>query len=122
MKNSADPVPFTKDKPIFLLAVFSGLLASLNLLLTVVRLKSHDFKVPVQYVVNDGSVLQTSNWYTLYTLALFSILSAGVVIFLARRLHQGNRVFAAGLLGVYAVVGIITLLATNALLGLVSRV
>jgi hypothetical protein len=120
-KNILD-LRFTKDKPVMVLAVISGMLAFLNVILTFARLRSNDFKVPVQYVVHDGSVLQTSNWYSLYSLALFSVLSAGAMIFLAHRLHKANRLFAAATLAVYIVIGLVTLLATNALLGLVGRV
>lgn len=122
MEKISEPIPFAKDKPIMILTVVSGILAGLNVILTLVRLGSHDFKVPVQYVVNDGSVLQTSTWYSLYSLALFSILGAGMTIFLAHRLHKGNRVFAAGILIVYIVTGLVSILTTGALLGLVDRV
>ena len=122
MEKTIEPIPFTKDKPIMILAVTGAILAILNLILTVVKLGSHDFKVPVQYVVNDGSVLQTSNWYSLYSIALFSVVGAGMTIFLAYRLHRGNRLFAAGALVAYMVVGVVSLLVTWALLGLVGRV
>jgi len=122
MEKNIEHVAFSKDRPVMVLAILGSLLAFLNVVLTVARLRSNDFKVPVQYVVHDGSVLQTANWYTLYSLALFSILSAVAVVFLAHRIHKGSRLFAAGTLVVYVVVGVVTLLATNALLSLVSRV
>lgn len=122
MEKVTEPVQFTKDKPVIILAVICGVLAFSNLVLTFVRLKSHDFKVPVQYIVNDGSVLQTSSWYSLYSIALFSLLGAGAVIFVAHRLHKGNRLFAIGILTVYVVIAIVSLLVTNALLGLVGAV
>ena len=113
---------FTKDNPVMILAVLSGVLAFVNVVMVLVRLRSHDFKVPVQYIVNDGSVLQTSSWYTLYSLLLFSLLGTGVVIFLAHRLHKSNKFFAVGILAVQVIIGITSLLATGALLGLVSKV
>lgn len=122
MEKITEPTAFTKDKPIMILAVVNVVLAISNVILTVVKLSSHDFKVPVQYIVNDGSVLQTSNWYSLYSIALFSLVGAGISIFLAYRLHKGNRLFAAGVLIVYTVVAVVSLLVTYALLGLVSRV
>jgi amino acid transporter len=122
MEKVTEPLQFTKDKPAIILAVIGALLAFSNLLLTFVRLRSHDFKVPVQYIVNDGSVLQTSNWYTLYSTALFSVLSVAAVIFIAHRLHKGNRQFAIGILAIYLIIAVINILVTNALLGLVGRV
>lgn len=119
---STEPVQFTKDKPIMLLVVLSGILAFANVVLTAIRLRSHDFKVPVQYIVHDGSVLQTSNWYTLYSLAIFSVASVVSVAFLAHRLYKGNRLFASGILIVCVVLQLVALLVTYALLGLVSRV
>ncbi len=113
---------FTRDKPAISLAIVSGVLAFANLVITLVRLRSNDFKVPVQYIVNDGSVLQRSSWFTLYSLALFSILSTAVIIFIAHKIHKGNRLFAIGILAVYVVVAIVAILVTNALLRLVSTV
>jgi hypothetical protein len=120
--ETAPLTKFSKDKPVVILAVLSGLLAFINTAATLARLKSHDFKVPVQYIANDGSVLQTSSWYTLYSLAIFSVLSAGVGIFIAHKLHKSSAVFATGLLIVQVVLSIVALLVSSALLGLVSRV
>lgn len=117
-----EAVLFSKDKPVIILTFLASLLAVVNVIATAVRLKSHDFKVPVQYIVNDGSVLQTSSWYTLYSLVIFSILSAGVGVFFAHRLHKSSRIFAIGILVVQVVFSVIALLVSSALLGLVSRV
>lgn len=122
MEKTTENLSFTKDKPVIILAVICGVLAFSNLILSLIRLNSHDFKVPVQYIVNDGSVLQTSSWYTLYSIALVSILGAGAVIFLAQRLHKANRLFAAGVLAIYVFIGVVSLFVTYALLGLVGRV
>jgi hypothetical protein len=122
MSENSEDLIFTKDKPVIILTVVAALFAIANVLQTFIRLRSHDFKVPVQYVVNDGSVLQTSNWYTLFSLALFSLLGTGVVIFLAYKLHKSNRVFAAGVLTVQVVLAVVTLIVSGALLGLVSKV
>ena len=122
MEKISEPTPFIKDKPVMVITVINCVLAALNLILTVVRLRSHDFKVPVQYIVNDGTVLQTSNWYSLYSFALFSVVGVVVTTLLAIRLHKGSRVFANGTLLAYTVVAVMSLLVTNALLGLVSKV
>lgn len=122
MEKIAEQTPFTKDRALMVLSIGAGILAFSNVLSVLVRLKSHDFKVPVQYIVNDGSVIQTSSWYSLYTLALVAVFGAAASIFLAHRLYRSNRVFAAGLLVVYLVVAVVSLLVTNALLGLVGRV
>ncbi len=122
MEHIKDQTPFTKDKPVIILAVVSGLLALAQVIVVFVRLSSHDFKVPVQYIVNDGSVLQTSSWYTLYSLALVAALGAGASIYLAHRIHKTNRVLAAGVLITSVVIGVVGVLVAYALLGLVSRV
>jgi hypothetical protein len=113
---------FTKDKTIMILSIASGLLALATVISVLIRLKSHDFKVPVQYIVNDGSVVQSSSWYSLYSLALIALFGAVASIFLAYRLHKGNRIFAIGLLVIYIVIALFGFLISNALLGLVSRV
>jgi|GEM_PF-2772830 len=122
MEKTTEQIAFTKDRPIIILAITNGIFALMNVILTFARLRSHDFKVPVQYIVNDGSVLQTSNWYSLYSLALVSVAGFVAIIFLAYQLHKGNRLFAMAVLIIYLLVGVMTLLVTNALLGLVGRV
>jgi len=121
-KKSAEPTSFTKDRPVMLLAVADSALALLAALIVFARLRSHDFKVPVQYLARDGSVLSSSSWYTLYSLAIFSLVGAGVSVFLAHKLYKGNRLFAGGILAAYLVVGVVSVLTINALLGLVARV
>lgn len=123
MEKETNPaVVFSKDKPVMVLAVISSLLAFANLILVIALLRSHDFKVPVQYVVNDGSVLQTSDWYSLFSLGVFAVFSAVVVLFSAHRIHKTNRVFSIGVLLVYSVISVISILTTYALLDLVSGV
>lgn len=122
MEKHADSTPFFKDRLAVSLLVFNGVLIIANVLATVIRLGSHDFKVPVQYMVSDSSVLQTANWYSLYSLAVFALVGGGVTIALAYRLHQGNRRFSIALLALYTVVGVVTFLVINALLALVARV
>lgn len=104
------------------LSVVNGFLAFSTVVVVIARLRSNDFKVPVQYVVHDGSVLQTSSWFTLYSLALFAVLATGTTIFFAMKLHKSNRLFAGGVLAVYIVVALFSLLVTYALLELVSKV
>lgn len=122
MEKALEKTPFTKDRPLMVLSVFSAFFAFLSVAGVFVRLRSHDFKVPVQYIVNDGSVVQSASWYSLYSLAFVAVFGAVASIFLAHRLHKSNRIFAAGLLVVYLVIALFGLLVSNALLGLVSRV
>lgn len=113
---------FSKDKPVIFVAVMNTLIALATLFAVLARLRSHDLKVPIQHIVNDGSVLQTGSWYSLYSLALISLLGTGAVLFVAHQLHKGNRLFALGTLTAYLVINVFGLLATIALLGLVSKV
>ncbi len=122
MEKTTEPVQFTKDKPVTVLIVANAAVSFITVVATFVLLKSHDFKVPVQYIKNDGSVLHTSSWYTLYSLSLFSLLGLGAMIFIAHRLHKGNRLFAIGALAVYVVVSVVTLITTFDLLTLVSKI
>lgn len=113
---------FSKDKPIMLTAGINCIVALLTVLVVFGRLRSHDFKVPVQYIVHDGSVFQTGSWYSLYSLALLSVLGVGAILYLSYQLHKGNRLFSLGILMGYTVINIFSLLVTVALLGLVSKV
>lgn len=122
MEKTTETRLFTKDKVAMTLVIISGVLSFLNIMTVFVRLRSHDFKVPVQYVVNDGSVLQSSNWLSLYSLAVVSILGFVTVVFLAHQLYKASRQFAVAALAVYVVISVVSLLVTNALLGLVGKV
>ena len=113
---------FSKDKTVLGLSAFSIIATLATVLFSIAMLRSHDFKVPVQYVVNDGSVLQTSNWYTLYSLPLFAVMSTAVMLFLAHKLYRTNRIFSIGVLAAYSLVSIVGFLVTFALLNLVSKV
>lgn len=122
MSKQLEPVPFIRDRAILLLLVGNGLIVLVTVLSVMVRLRSHDFKVPVQYVVNDGSILQTASWVNLYTFAALSIFTGIATAILAQRMHKSQRTFSLVILILFAVVSVFGFLATNALLGLVSQV
>lgn len=122
MKEATEKTVLTKDKTGFLLVLLSTFLMIANVVAVFARLRSNDFKVPVQYIVNDGSVLQTSHWYTLVSFVVFAIAGFIAVYFLSQRLFKSSRGFALGTLITYIVVQLITFLTINALLGLVGRV
>ena len=122
MSKTLEPVPFVKDRFVLLVSAEDAVLMVLVVFSVILRLRSHDFKIPVQYVVNDGSVLQTSQWFTLYSIVLFVILSGIGTLILAQRLHKSERNYAVLSLLLYGIVTLFGLLITNALLGLVSQV
>ena len=122
MSKTLEPVPFVKDRFVLLVSAVDAVLMVLVVFSVILRLRSHDFKIPVQYVVNDGSVLQTSQWFTLYSIVLFVILSGIGTLILAQRLHKSERNYAVLSLLLYGIVTLFGLLITNALLGLVSQV
>ena len=51
---------FSKDKSVVILLLVNTLVAVLSVLTVALRLRSHDFKVPVQYIVHDGSVVAST--------------------------------------------------------------
>lgn len=122
MSKVTEPVPFVRDRAVLLLLGVNSLLVLATVTSVIVRLRSHDFKVPIQYVVNDGSVLQTSAWFNLYLFVLFSVFTGICTAILAQRMHKSQRTFSLIILGLFAVVSIFGLLATSALLGLVAQV
>lgn len=122
MESKEQYLPFTKDRSVMVLAVLNSLLILVNTVVSLVRLHSHNFKIPVQYVVRDGSILQSADWYTLYSLTFFVLVGGIATILLAYRIHKGSRFFAIGILTAYFVVALMSLLIINALLGLVARV
>ncbi|MBP9738494.1 hypothetical protein KBD20_02285 [Candidatus Saccharibacteria bacterium] len=122
MNKTAEAVPFFKDRLMTTLVALDGFIVVLVVVSVFARLRSHDFKVPVQYVVNDGSILQTSQWFTLYSLALFAVIAGISTVILAQRIHKSERWYAAAALILLAVTTFFGFLMTNALLGLVSQV
>lgn len=122
MSKTLEPVPFIKDRLMLLLLTVDSLLILSIVGVVLARLRSHDFKVPVQYVVNDGTVLQVSQWFTLYSLAIFAVLTGVATFILAQKLHKSERNYAAVALIMFAVSAVFGLLTTNALLGLVAQV
>lgn len=122
MKHETSHLAFSKDRPILLLTLLSGALIALNTISVVLRLRPSDFKIPIQYIVHDGTVVQSGNWYSLYSLALFAVVCGVMSILLAHRLHKANRIFALVTLIVYVFVAFFSFLAINSLLSLVGKV
>ncbi len=122
MEEEVPQLTFTKDVVAMFLVVIDTLLILVNVISAVARLHSHAFKIPVQYMVADGSITMSSSWYSLYSLAFFVFVTGFATLFLAYSLHKRNRIFAIGILAIYFVIAIISFLVINALLGLVGRV
>lgn len=122
MKKDSKPTQFSKDTPIILLLILDGALMLAGMLSVFFRLRPNDFRIPVQYVVYDGTVLQSGNWYSLYALIIFLLVGGGITIYIAHKLYKANRYFTIAALASYAVVGLFALLSINALLSLVQRV
>lgn len=113
--------PFFRDRLVMSFVVLGSLVTLLNIGSVLFRLRSHTFKVPVQYNTADGSILQT-DWYYLYGLAIFCIFGLVASILMAHRLHKGSRWFAVGVLLLYQVVAVFSFITINALLGFVAQI
>ncbi len=113
---------FSKDRTIVLVTVFNMGLIIASVVSVLFRLRPNDLKIPVQYVVYDGSIVQTGNWFSLYSLAFFVIAGGIVTTLLAKKMYVANKSFALTVLLTYTFVALFSLLTINALLGLVERV
>ena len=122
MKKDSKPQQFSRDTSVVLLLILNGALMLAAILSVLLRLRPNDFRIPVQYIVYDGTVVQSGNWYSLYALIIFVLAGGGITIYLARKLYAANRYFTLATLAVYAVVGVFSLFSINALLSLVQRV
>lgn len=122
MKEQTQANSFFKDRTAMLLGTVNAGLIVANVLSVFLRLRPSDFKIPVQYIVYDGTVVQTGNWFSLYSLVLFSAVGGVISLLLAYRLYKSNRHFAIAVMVVYSVLAVFSLLSINALLGLVERV
>jgi hypothetical protein len=112
---------FFKDRLIMAFVILGGLVSLLNVASVILRLRSHTFKVPVQYNVSDGSILQT-DWYYLYGFVIFSLFGLVASVIVAHRLYTGSRWFALGTLLLYLIVAVSSFITINALLGFVSQI
>lgn len=122
MKESSKQVDFSKDRPtVFLVVVNLGLMLA-TVLSVIIRLRPNDFKIPVQYIVYNGTVVQSGNWYSLYSWVLFILAGGAATIFLAHRLYKAHKYFSSVTLALYAVVALYAFFSVNALLSLVERV
>lgn len=119
-KTSSKTVPFAKNPVAILFVAINGLVALVTVGLVVYRLRSSDFKVPGQYIANGGDV-ELTQWYSLYSLAIFALFSFFISVFIARKLYLKTEIFAWGVLICQLVLGVTGLFISNALLGLVSR-
>lgn len=119
-KTPPRDIPFAKNPTALLLIAVNGLLSLATVALVLARLRSSDFKVPGQFIATGGEV-ELTQWYSLYSLAIFAVLSLAIAIFIARKLYQKNEIFAWGILICQLVLGVTGFFISNALLGLVSR-
>ncbi len=122
MKQEVKNPPFSKDRPVVLLVVANAGLILATFFSVILRLRPNDFKIPIQFIVYDGTTIQTGNWFSLYSIVLFSIGGGIITLLLAKKLYGANRFFSLAVLAVYGVVALFTLFSVNALLTLVERV
>lgn len=111
----------TSDKPLMWAMASNIVLILAITILVLVRLRSHNTLIPVEYVVEGGKSLHTSIWYTLYGFIVFAIACGGLTISLALQLYKHNRWYGIVTLIVYAVILIFSLLSINGLLNVVSN-
>lgn len=112
---------FFKDRPALLVAALAVVGMLVNTISVLARLRSHTFKVPIQYSTLDGSVIQ-ADWFHLYGIAVFTLVTGIMTIVIAYRLHKGNRWYAIATLLIYLIVATLSFLSINALLGFVSQI
>ena len=122
MKKKELPTKFSKDTSVVLLLSANIVLMLLSSISVIFRLRPNDFKIPVQYIVYDGTIVQSGNWYSLYGFLFFILAGGAITIFLAHRVYKANRLFTLAVLSVYLMVSVYSLLTINALLSLVERV
>jgi len=122
MKKKELPTKFSKDTPVVLLLTVNVILMLISSTSVIFRLRPNDFKIPIQYIVYDGTIVQSGNWFSLYGFLLFILAGGVMTIFLAHRIYKANRLFSIAVLSVYLVLSVYSLLTINALLSLVERV
>lgn len=99
--------------------IFSGLI-SIALLAIVFRVlstvKQYDFKIAVRYTQYGIDPFPLGDWYSLYDMAAFAVVSSVVVLLIAMRLHAAQRSLAVIVLGLHLVVMVFLVIVSNAIL------
>lgn len=108
---------FFKDKPLVALASVLAVSAIATIVRVIVSVRQYDYKITVRYTQYGADSYQLGNWYTLYELVAFAVLSTVTAILIASRLYATQRHFAVTVLLLQQVVLIFLFMVANALLG-----
>lgn len=108
---------FFKDKP--LVALCGLLLVSTAAVVArvLISVRQYDYKITVRYTQYGADSYQLGNWYSLYELIAFAVLSTLTAIFLASRLQANLRSFAVVTIVLQQIILIFLFMVANALLG-----
>lgn len=110
---------FAKERVNTFLLIGSTLLALVNTFIVILQVQSSDLQVPVRYTEYSYN-LDRGSWTILYELALFSIVIVIVNTILAIKLRHIRKLYSISMLVLTLFLMIITLLVTNALVGLIA--
>src|SRR5690606_37281182 len=94
MSNKLINREFFKDKPLVALSGLLVVTASASIARVLLSVRQYDYKITVRYTQYGADSYQLGNWYELYELVAFAVLSTLVAIFLASRLQLNQRHFA----------------------------
>lgn len=87
---------------------------------TLLNIESQEFKVPVRYSgYFQGNLSDRDEWFTLYALPVFAIISFGFNVVLSIKSHRMRPELAHTLLSLNLIVLLFVFLVARALLGLI---
>lgn len=110
---------FRDSRAIWLLIISFGLML-LTVIFSLLNIHSQEFKVPVRYSgYFEGNLSDRDEWFTLYALPLFAVLTFILNSILSIKIHRMRPELAQTILAINIVIAILTFLVTRALLGLV---
>ena len=108
---------YFRDRTVVLLGVIAAVLTLVNIFFVIFKVRSHDFEVPVRYTEYGPDQLLLGEWYTLYELVLFNLVTMAANVLVSARLHLMRRYMSIALLGLNLVVIVYLFFVTQALLG-----
>jgi hypothetical protein len=107
---------FFKDKSMVALVSLLFISMATVVVRVLVSVKHYDYKITVRYTQYGADSYQLGNWYSLYELVAFAVLTTFAAIFLASRLQANHRHIAITYLLLQFIVMVFLFMVSNALL------
>lgn len=110
--------PFFKDRTALIMLFVAAALLVINMLVIFSNLVSRNYLVPVRFSTYDIGGIDRDQWFSLYVLPIFALVSFFFNALLSIKAYQLRRELAIVFMMLAIVAGIFGVLVSNSLLGL----